>query len=186
MSQFRLSLLKRYGLTRFVSLNPKRRQPEKLPEVQDPLFVFVVPPNKTQMQHHEATSVLDTIPFMIPMLRPMLDATLRARRNRRGLHRRHWRFGISDYLQISRTCRSLRDSPFWHRAFQQMWREMRGDLKETLGITLLREPPPFYEAMPLVAKQQLAIDHRYSQHLRRSNWRPRTSREIRALRDLMT
>ena len=148
--------------------------------------LFAVPPRKEhKMQHHGAIPVLDTIPFMVPMIRPILDATLRARRNRRGLHRRHWRFGITDYSQIVRKGRTMRDIPLCHGASQQMWREMRRDLEETLGITLLREAPLFYDAMPLVAKQQLAIDHRHSQHLRRSSWRPRTSREIRALRNLM-
>ena len=138
------------------------------------------------MHNHGAPYLLDIAVFVLPVIRPILDATLRARRNRRGRRRQHWRYGIADYRQATQSCNAMRDSPFWHEAFRQMWREMKGDLQDTLGITLSREPPLSYDDMPMVAKQQLAIDNRHARSLSLTHGFRRTHRETRALVDLMT
>ena len=113
------------------------------------------------MQQVDTPNLIDITEPVLTWIQPVLDPQLRVKRTRRGLCRRHWRFGIEDYRQATQTCRSTRQQDFWKQIFRHMWLEIRRDLEISPRTTFNTEPRT-YGDMHQVMKDQLSIDNKHA------------------------
>ena len=92
------------------------------------------------MQQMSAQKLFLVTELVLTWIQPILDPSLFVSRSRRGLCRRHWRYGIEDYRQATQTCKTSRQQEVWKRIFRHMWLEIRRDLEQSLRITFNTEP----------------------------------------------
>jgi hypothetical protein len=113
------------------------------------------------MQHMPAQNLFVITELVLTWIQPVLDPIFFVSRSRRGICRRHWRYGIEDYRQATQTCRASRQQEIWKQIFRHMWLEIRRDLEQSLRITFNTEPLR-YEDMHQVMKEQLTIDNKHA------------------------
>ena len=123
------------------------------------------------MQHMPAQNPFLVTELVLTWTKPVLDPSAFVSRSRRGICRRHWRYGIEDYRQATQTCRASRQQETWKHIFRHMWLEIRRDLEQSLRITFNTEPSR-YEDMHQVMKEQLSIDNKHAA-IRKKRYRAR-------------